>query len=171
MGRSRSPTNFVNKSRFANCVAEGRAVRFRPFAVCQRIIPNVRFPPTADIRPLTASSMRVSSDAPPFNLKQRVLAEMANSSPITQCFPLEHQRKTPARGAGFLKLLVTETPVQAQKWLKTSSVKGLVSTNFWGMVPRGGVEPPTRRFSVVCSTTELPGRTDRTEGPVERGAL
>ena len=26
-----------------------------------------------------------------------------------------------------------------------------------GMVPRGGVEPPTRRFSVVCSTTELPG--------------
>ena len=27
------------------------------------------------------------------------------------------------------------------------------------MVPRGGVEPPTRRFSVVCSTTELPGRT------------
>lgn len=24
------------------------------------------------------------------------------------------------------------------------------------MVPGGGVEPPTRRFSVVCSTTELP---------------
>lgn len=35
------------------------------------------------------------------------------------------------------------------------------------MVPRGGVEPPTRRFSVVCSTTELPGRR-HDGGPAKR---
>ena len=30
------------------------------------------------------------------------------------------------------------------------------------MVPGGGFEPPTRGFSVRCSTPELPGRSDGT---------
>ncbi len=39
------------------------------------------------------------------------------------------------------------------------------------MVPRGGVEPPTRRFSVVCSTTELPGHpASGIETPRDAGA-
>ena len=29
------------------------------------------------------------------------------------------------------------------------------------MVPGGGIEPPTRGFSVHCSTPELPGHGDR----------
>lgn len=29
---------------------------------------------------------------------------------------------------------------------------------FGDLVPGGGFEPPTRRFSVVCSTPELPGQ-------------
>jgi hypothetical protein len=29
------------------------------------------------------------------------------------------------------------------------------------MVPRGGIEPPTRGFSVRCSTPELPGLLSR----------
>ena len=38
------------------------------------------------------------------------------------------------------------------------------------MVPGGGIEPPTRGFSIRCSTPELPGHLDQTIGPV-RGYL
>jgi hypothetical protein len=35
------------------------------------------------------------------------------------------------------------------------------------MVPGGGIEPPTRGFSVRCSTPELPGQQDRIVDPIE----
>ena len=38
-------------------------------------------------------------------------------------------------------------------------VKGLVDKVFQ-VVPGGGFEPPTRGFSVLCSTPELPGPLD-----------
>ena len=31
----------------------------------------------------------------------------------------------------------------------------------WKMVPGGGIEPPTRGFSIHCSTPELPGHGER----------
>ena len=38
-------------------------------------------------------------------------------------------------------------------------VKGLIDEDFQ-VVPGGGFEPPTRGFSVLCSTPELPGPLD-----------
>ncbi len=38
------------------------------------------------------------------------------------------------------------------------------------MVPGGGIEPPTRGFSIRCSTPELPGRAERGSGYLTKAA-
>ena len=45
-------------------------------------------------------------------------------------------------------------PINSRKIHAKSALKCLIL-----MVPRGGIEPPTRGFSVRCSTTELPGHS------------
>jgi site-specific DNA recombinase len=100
--------------------------------------------PIADFDKLFELSMNFM--AKPYNI-------WANGSPSVKKTVLRLVFARPLayrRGVG-IRTGETSFPFKALEFLKTSGCK---------MVPRGGFEPPTRGFSIHCSTPELPGHRD-----------